>query len=274
MISSLALGYRILGTVRHRDAAINAAEFIVKEMQNSGALLRIFCKGTAKQPGFLDDYAFFITSLIDLYETTFDLKWICETEKLTNLLIEKFWDEKNGCFFFTSPSHTNLITRTKPTCDGSIPSGNSAAAYALLRLAKLLDNRDYYTRAEKILNIFSREIQQVPLGYMAMLNAGDFYCNLPLEIAFAGQKNSKELKKLLSALYSEFVPNKVVAYINTDDANKLSIRQKIPLLRNKSTIEGKAAVYVCKDYTCQQPVTEPEELIHLISVNGGKLQEG
>ncbi|MFC1476489.1 thioredoxin domain-containing protein [Fibrobacterota bacterium] len=264
MISSFANAFQVLGDSRYLSAAEKAARFILSGMYDNGNLLRIYRKGIAKQPAFLNDYSFFISSLIDLYETTFDINWLIEAEKLTERMIEKFRDESGGGFFFTSASHKNLISRTKPVYDGSIPSGNATAAHALLRLSKLLDNKGYFTKAEKILNIFSEEIGSVPRGYMAMLNAADFYYNPPKEIAFVGDKNSSDLKNFLNALHSEYIPNKVVAFVNNIDGTNLFIENKIPLLRNKRAVDGKTTVYVCKNFTCQRPVTDPESFMKIV----------
>lgn len=264
MISSFANAFQAFGDSRYLSAAEKAARFILSEMYDNGNLLRIYRKGIAKQPAFLNDYAFFISSLITLYETTFDINWLIEAEKLTERMIEKFWDTSSGGFFFTSASHKNLITRTKPIYDGSIPSGNSIAAYALLRLSKLRDNKGYYAKAEKTLNTFSEEIAGIPRGYMAMLNAADFYFNRPKEIAFIGERNSNGLNSLLNALHSEFVPNKVVSFNQNTNGENLTIENKIPLLRNKKSIDGKATVYVCRNFTCREPVTDTESFMKLI----------
>ena len=269
MISSFANAFGVLEDSRYLDAAEKTARFILSKMYRDGNLLRIYRKGIAKQPAFLDDYAFFISSLIDLYETTFDINWLLEAEKLTEKMLEKFWDEKEGGFFFSSASHKNLITRTKPIYDGSIPSGNSIAASSLLRLSKLLDKKEYFAKAETILNIFSDEINQAPRGYMAMLNAADFYFNTPKEIALAGNLNNYDLKNLLDVLHNEFVPNRVIAFINSTDGKRLSIENKIPLLKDKIIVDGKATAYVCKNFTCKLPVTDPESFIKMILSDTG-----
>jgi uncharacterized protein YyaL (SSP411 family) len=258
MISSFANASQVLGDSRYLNAAEKAARFILSEMYDNGNLLRIFRKGVAKQPAFLNDYAFFISSLIDLYETTFDINWLLEAEKLTERMIEKFWDESKGGFFFTAAPHKNLISRTKPIYDGSIPSGNANAAHALLRLSKLLDNKGYLAKAEQIMTIFSEEIESIPRGYMAMLNAADFYFNTPKEIAFVGERNSNDLNSLLNALHSAFVPNKIVSLNHNTTGKNCALEKKIPLLRDKKSINGKATVYVCANFTCRQPVTDRE----------------
>lgn len=260
MISSFVHGYQILGTKKYLDAAEKATRFILSEMYTKGKLRRIFRNGVAKQPAYLDDYAFFIISLIDLYEATFNLDWLIKAEELNNKMTDYFWDDNSGGFFFTSASHRDLITRTKPSYDGAIPSGNSIAAYALLRLSKFFNNKEYYNKAEEIFKIFGEEIRQTPQAYMAMLKAVDFYLFPPKEIAFAGKINSNDLNKLLATLHSEFVPNKVIAFIDNLDEKKSSLEKMIPLLKDKIAISGKATAYVCKNFTCQLPVTEPENL--------------
>ncbi len=265
MISSFVHGYQILGEQRYLDAAQKAARFILSELYPDNDLLRIYRQGKTKQPAYLDDYANVINALIDLYEATFDLVWIAEAEKLTEKMISNFWDTEEGGFFFAASSQKDLIVRFKQIYDGSVPSGNASGAFALLRLSRLLDKKEYYLKADTLLAVFSSEVTQLPRAYMGLLRAADFYCYPPKEIAFAAKKNSPELNKLLGVLHREFIPNKVIAVIDNCDNSKPNLDEKIPLLKGKVKVSERATAYVCKNFACQKPVTEPAHFKELLS---------
>ncbi|MDZ4857518.1 MAG: thioredoxin domain-containing protein [Candidatus Hydrogenedentes bacterium] len=258
MISALAQGYQVLGDSRYRDAAERAAKFLMNDMREDGVLLRTHRKGESRLPGYLDDYAFTSLGLIDLYEATFDAQWLDAADTLAKEMVEHFWDKEAGAFFSTTENHKHLLTRTKPTYDGAEPSGNTMAATALLRLAKLRDNKDYFDKAHTVLKLNVENMSGAPRGFMKMISAVDFIVNAPKEIAIIGPANGEDTRALLSALHAQFVPNKVVAFAESADGTNM------PLLQGKTLVNGKAAAYVCKDYACQAPVTSPEEFVKLL----------
>ena len=160
MISALARGYQVTGDDRYLKAATRAADFVLSRMVRDGVLMRTYRglggpdgRGTAKLPGYLDDYAEVAGGLIDLYEAGFDRRWLQAADELADKMLADFWDQENGGFFYTSAAHKNLLVRTKPFYDGAVPSGNATATLVLLRLSRLLDNRDYWSKAEKVLPI-------------------------------------------------------------------------------------------------------------------------
>ena len=272
MISAFAKGYQTLNDERYLDAATGAADFILSEMVVDGELHRTHRQGKTQVPAFLDDYAFLTAALIDLYETTFDLKWLEQADALSEKMIEKFWDAEAGGFYFTSENHTNLIVRTRPTYDGPIPSGNSMAALTLQRLAKLLDNDDYFAKAETILKANQPYMTQAPRGYLNMLLAVDFYQDPPKEIAVIGPQGDPGLRRLLETLHDHFVPNKVLASFDPGKADASRTSERIPLLAGKTLIDGKPAVYVCKNYACQLPVTTEEAMLKQLGVSEGETE--
>ncbi len=264
MISSYAKAYQILEDDAYLDLAQKAANFILKHMVNGGELSRIHRNGLTKISGNFNDYSYFITALIDLYESDFDIRWIKTADKLTKKMISKFWDNARGGFYFTEAGQDDLIVRTKPTYDGAIPSGNSMAAMALFRLAKLLDNHSYYDKAEKILKINATSIAKAPRGYMNMLIAADFYLGSPKEIAIIGQLASSETKTILSTIHNMFIPNKVCALRDSTMPSAGEISTLIPLLNSKSQISNKTTVFACKNFTCKRPVTSIDKLVTLL----------
>jgi hypothetical protein len=261
MISAFSQGYQILGDERYRDAAQEAARFIVTEMKDGEDLLRTHRKGDSRIPAFLDDYAYMIVALVDLYEATFDPQWLAEARTLTDGMLERFWDEETNGFYFTSEDHKNLIVRTRPTQDGATPSGNSMAALGMLRLAKLLDRADYYDKAKAVMEGNQALLARAPTGFLKMLGAVDFFLYPPKEVAIVGTPGSDGVNALLSALHDGFVPNKVLAFIDPSSDDAESIGEQIPLLMHKTLIKGQAAAYVCKDFACKLPVTTPEAFL-------------
>ncbi|MCL4691769.1 MAG: thioredoxin domain-containing protein [Candidatus Hydrogenedentes bacterium] len=267
IIGSLAQAYSVLGDERYRDAAVRAADFVLLEMTKDGVLLRSHRNGESRIPGYLDDYAFFATGLIDLYEATFDVRWLNEADRLATGMIELFWDDANGGFYFTREGQQDVLTRTKPTYDGAEPSGNSMAAWALARLAKLTDNRDYAQKAERILRINTANMASAPRGFMKMLCVADFHLSPTREIAIAGEPDSEPVQAYLHALNGAFIPNKVVALIDPSSAEADALEKRVPLLASKSLVNGEPAVYVCENFACKQPVTTPEALMETLGVS-------
>jgi uncharacterized protein YyaL (SSP411 family) len=185
-------------------------------------------------------------------------------EDLAGILIRDYWDSERGGFYFTVPGQADLLTRTKPTYDGAIPSGNSMAAVHLPRLGKLLDNADFASRAETILRLNSKDLDSSPRAYMRMLMGADFFINPPKEVAIAGKPEAAATQALLRAARETYTPSKIVAFLDTDgDTNAQGTR--IPLLKGKGLVDGKSAAYVCKNFACRLPVTNSEALIKLLA---------
>ncbi len=260
MIGSMALGYRILEDPRYLEAARSAAGFILREMRRGDLLLRTHRGGESKLNAYLDDYSFLLGGLIDLYEATFDLQWLREAKMLAKTLIEQFWDNRTGAFFFTGKDHEQLITRSKSCFDTAIPSGNSVATMSLLRLGALTGDSSFSQKALDTMRTFRTAIERIPAGCGQMLCALDFYLESPKEVAIVGPKESPETLTILKAIHSRFVPNKIVALLDPAEEGK-GVEDEIPLLKEKTMQDGKPTVYVCKNYTCQAPTTDPNELV-------------
>jgi len=136
-------------------------------------------------------------------------------------------------------------------------------------VAKLLDNSDYYDMAERLLRMNKTNLERMPRAHLSMLGAADFYLNPPKEIAIAGTRDSDQAEALLTALHGEFIPNKVVAFIDPQDDGADALAKRIPLLAAKGLVDGKAAAYVCKDFACQRPVTTPEAFLKVLGAKPG-----
>ena len=240
MISSLAFGASVLNESKYRDAARRAADFILANMKRKdGRLLHRYRDGEAAIPGFLEDYAFFIHGLIDLYEATFDSKYLDEAKFLSKEMIRLFWDEKSGGFLLAGNDGEKLISETKELYDGAIPSGNSVAALALLRVGRLAQDNELEKQARQAIEVFSAHLNQFPSGFPQMLIAVDFAVGPSREIVIEGDINAKETREMIQIINGRFLPNKVVLFRPSKD---------------------KAKVSICENYVCKLPVTEAIKL--------------
>jgi uncharacterized protein len=270
MISAFAQTAAIFDNDRYRNAAVDAANFVLHQMSDDdGELLRTHRKGESRLPAYLEDYAYMISALIDVYEATFNLKWLTEADRLARIMLEKFWDDASNSFYFTSDDHANLIVRTRPTYDGATPSGNSMAAIGLLRLSKLLDKAAYYDKAQKLMETNREFLARAPRGFLKMLVAADFYLYSPKEVAIAGPVDSPGTDALLDALFEAFIPNKVVALLDPNAPDRAELEQAVPLLAGKKEVEGQPAAYVCENFACKAPVTDPAAMLNQLGVKSG-----
>lgn len=265
MISSLAFGSRVLEEPRYAKAAREAADFIFEKLvRPDGRLLHRYREGDASIPGTLEDYAFFIHGLVDLYEATFEVRYLAEAKRLTHEMIRLFWDEEAGGFFFTGQDAEKLILRQKEIYDGAIPSGNSLAALDLLRVGRLTMDLALEKKAEALLDSFSESLRQNPEAYPQLLMALDFLLGPSAEIVIAGDPDSDEVRAFLGEINRRFLPNSVRALHPVETPSKSAIEALTPYLKNQLPVGGKPAVYVCKNYVCRFPVTQVSELEKLL----------
>ncbi|HEY9678148.1 MAG TPA: thioredoxin domain-containing protein [Drouetiella sp.] len=255
MISAFIEGYRVLRDKKYLQAALNATNFIFNNLVKDGRLLRTWGAGKAKLNAYLDDYSYFIQALLDLAEVDANPKWLNEANRLTEVLIRDFWDTTDGGLFYTSSDHEQLLTRPKSHYDGAIPSGSSVAAFVLLRLARLTGNKAFEERATDLLKMYAPLMIRVPDQFSNFLCAVDLYLSKEIEIAciFAQSADNSEDPLLLN-VFKQYIPNKVV--LCGSENGEL----KSPLLQDRGLINGQAAVYVCQNYTCDAPITDPEKL--------------
>jgi uncharacterized protein YyaL (SSP411 family) len=245
MISAFAKGGFILNEPRYLDAARRAADFVLRDMIRDGVLLRRWRQGDAAIPGFLDDYAFFSQGLIDLYEASFEAKYLDAAVALTATMRELFEDTQAGAFYSTAQGDTSLVMRIKEDYDGAEPSGNSIATLNLLRLAHTTGDESLQASAEKALSAFASKMADSPTAMPQMLVALLRHLSPPQQIVFAGD----DLSGLLDVLRTRFLPNHT--FLKAGD---------VPASANMPPLEGKAAAYVCENFTCQLPVTDPAQL--------------
>ena len=258
MIGSMALAGRVLERAAYVEEAKKAADFILDNMRDEQGLLRSHRQGVSKFNAYLDDYAFLIAGLVDLYEASFDPRWIRVASALAREMIARYWDEEGGAFFFTAHDHEKLIVRRKMTQDGAIPSGNSMAALGLLKLARLSGEAEFAERGEGVLRSFGEYLGRAPAAFHMMLVALDFCLDTPMEVAIVGERGAEDTRAALRAVGSSFVPNTVLALKSESSAPEADAA--VPLLQGKSMVDGRAAVYVCENFSCKEPLTDMSAL--------------
>ena len=246
MIAALADAGAALGRADYVSAAETCASFIERELRVQGRLLRTFNRGRAKLPAYLEDHAFLLEAYLTLYEATFDAAWFTRAVSLADELLARFYDPERGGFFSVADDHTGLIARRKDLEDAPIPSGGSAAAFGLLRLARFTGNASYEDAAVSLIRLLHEIAPQHPLAFGHLLRAIDFHVAPVREVALAG-----EADELARVVRGAFTPHVVLAGGGSD---------AVPLLEGRGPVDGQAAAYVCERFVCQLPLTRAEEL--------------
>ncbi len=250
MISALAEAGAVLRREDYVDAAVSCASFLVSELRDSnGRLLRTWKDGSGRLDAYLEDHAFLLEALITLYEATFDPNWYREAVGLADAIIDRFADPERGGFFTTAEDHEQLAARRKDLEDSPIPSGNSAVAFGMLRLALLSGDGKYERHALGVLRLLYPIGVRHPHAFGHLLRAVDFYLAPVREVAIVGP--SPQAEALTRTVRSEYRPHVVLAGGSADG---------VPLLEGREPVDGKAAAYVCEHFICQAPVTTAEEL--------------
>jgi uncharacterized protein YyaL (SSP411 family) len=250
MISALAEAGAVLGHREYVDAAVACASFLMSELRDAdGRLLRNWKDGRGRLGAYLEDHAFLLEALLTLYEATFDPRWYREAAALADTIIERFEDPERGGFFTTPGDHEQLAARRKDLEDSPIPSGNSAAAFGLLRLALLSGEGKYERHALGVLRLLFPLAMRHPHAFGHLLQAVDFYLSPVQEVAIVGP--DPEAAGLLRVVRGEYRPHIVLAGGASDG---------VPLLEGRTPVDGRAAAYVCEHFICKAPVTTPEEL--------------
>ena len=259
-IAALAEAGAVLGRDDWLDAARAAADFLLRELRgDDGRLKRSWKDGHATLPGYLEDHAYLTGALLTLYEATFEERWFVAARELADLTLAHFADTENGGFFMTADDHEQLVTRRKDLEDTPIPSGNSAAAVALLRLARLTGDAAYEQAAEGVIALLHPLAANHPQSFANLLAAVDLQLGEVHEVAVVGPPESAA--PLLAALRRAYRPRVVTA--GAVGAMPLE-RSAVPLLEGRHALDGKAAAYVCERFACRAPVTEPGALEALL----------
>ncbi|KAK9301589.1 hypothetical protein QLX08_006037 [Tetragonisca angustula] len=273
IISGLAFGGAAINNKQYIERAVDAAKFIKQYLfDETKNILLHSCYRDEKNaitqmstpiPGFLDDYAFVIKGLLDLYESDLNDEWLEFAEKLQDLQNQYFWDETDGGYFSTTSSDPSIILRLKEAYDGAEPSGNSIAAENLLRLADYFDRNEFKDKAVRLFGAFRHLLMQRPVAVPQLTSALVRYHDDATQIYVVGKRGAKDTDDLLQVIYKRLIPNRILLLIDPDETGGMLLR-KHEHLRNLKPVDNRATAYVCKHRTCSLPVTSSEQLTTLI----------
>ncbi len=264
MIAALAEAAQVFNRPDYDAAARRAADFLLTRMRSSdGRLLHRFRSSDAAIAGKLDDYAFLTWGLLNLYESSFEIRYLQAAIDLQRMTIRHFADS-NGGFFLTADDAEQLLTRPKESYDGAIPSGNSAELLDLIRISRISGDPSYESAADKLLRAFSGDVSAAPSGHTALLSGLDFALGPSFEIVLTGTPDAPDLKALRMVLDRQFLPNKVVLFRPAGQSEPL-ITKIAAFTKPQVTIRNKATAYVCTNYVCKLPTTEPAAMVRLLT---------
>ncbi|HUF02955.1 MAG TPA: thioredoxin domain-containing protein [Aridibacter sp.] len=249
MLAAFAEAAFVLKDERYLEAAKKNADFLLSEMLGSGDLLRTWKEGRAKLRAYIEDYANLADGLIELYQASGEAKYLDAAKSLAERMIEKYWDEDGGGFYFTASDHEELLVRTKDFNDNATPSGNSAAADVLLRLARIYGDERYDRYARTVLRMVASQVRRYPGAFGRAISAMEFALGKVREIVIVGE-SSVGIENVLA---SEYLPLKVI--VRSEDGSGT-----FPLLEGRGVKDGKTTVYVCENSVCRLPVTDVEDL--------------
>ncbi len=267
MIVALAKSARIFHNIDYLADAEKSAQFILENLQTAdGSLLHRYREGESAIPANLDDYAFFIWGLLELYEASFKTKYLEYAIELNKTALEKFWDDEVGGFFFTSADSENLLIREKQIYDGAIPSGNSVAMLNLVKLGRILSDPKLEEKADILMQNFASEVKRIPYAYTFLLSALDFFKGPSFEIVVVGDRTAETTKKMIESINSEYIPNKIVILKDSKDENIVKI---IDVLQNYHQINEQPTVYICKHFVCKQPTNDITKMLDLLMDDEG-----
>jgi len=265
MIAAFAKAGYILNDPKYINSAKKAVNFIFNQMKNSGGrLLHRYREGGADILAFIDDYAFLIWGLINLYEATFDTLYLKKAVELTEEQLELFWDNTIGAFFFTAKDAESLLTRQKETYDGAIPSGNSVSMLNLLRLSQLTGNDDYEKKADYIGRVFAENVRANPVAHSFMIVAVDYAVGPTYSLVIAGDTGNEDTNHMLDEIRKNFLPNKSLIFRPTEKLNP-EIDNFSNFVQFFDKYEGKATAFVCINKTCKAPTNDINKAIEYLS---------
>jgi uncharacterized protein YyaL (SSP411 family) len=255
----------VLDDARYLEIGTRAANFLRANLyeEKSKLLYRNYRNGRSDIEAFADDYAFVIQGLLDLYEASFDVDWLKFAIELQQTQNQLFFDEKNGGYFSSSGRDKSVFVRMKDDNDGAEPAASSITALNLLRLSQIYDDAKTAERAKKTIDAFATILLQFPSGMPQMLVAVENSLGKPRQIVIAGKKDSPGTKALLKEVHRHFLPNTIVILADGGEGQKY-LGEKNEAIRAMSLVERKPAVYVCENFTCKAPVTDPKALRDLL----------
>jgi len=264
-LRGVATAARILGREDFKRLATRNADFLARELVRQGRVMRSHKEGVTRISGFLEDHAAVALGFLAVYELTFDESWLDRARQIADAVIEWFWDDQVGAFFDTAKDAEQLITRPRDFTDNAIPSGTSLAVELLLHLAELQQDVEYRRRAEFVLETLAEPMVRYPTAFGHLLGCADLEVNGAVEVALVGDTASAGFKALEQAVARKYVPSLVLA------GGKPGNSGRVKLLDDRPLVTGKPTAYVCRGYTCDRPVTEPDALLDQLE-NAAKMR--
>jgi hypothetical protein len=266
MISALAKGYQVLDEKNHLMAAEKAAGFILDTLYDKAGkiLYRRYRKGEAGLSAVLEDYAFLVQGLLDLYEASFDTRWLEAAVNLNEIQITLFEDKKDGGFYNTSGKDASVLLRMKTDYDGAEPTGNSVAALNLFRLSQITNDNALHKMAVKTMETFAAKLQKYPPIMPQMLVAYDFQMDKPKQIIIAGERQASDTKEMIREVNKRFLPSKTFILADSGTGQEY-LAQKLPFLNDMKAIDGKATAFICENYTCKLPTTDIKKMAAMLA---------
>ena len=260
MIAAFALGAQALDEPRYAEAASRAANFALARLRDEdGRLLKRYRAGEAGLPAHLDDHAFLAWGLIELYEATFDARYLVEAVAITDQMIERFWDDEAGGFYLTADDGEDLLVRSREIYDGALPSGNSVAAMVLLRLARTTGDPTLEALSAELFRAFGKPLERGTRGHTQMLSALDFATGTTHEVVLAGNPAARDLVAMAEAVRQPYLPNTVI--LLRPDADSPPIVEIAPYTATQRSVNGRATAYVCRNQACELPTTDVEQML-------------
>lgn len=255
LLSSFALGYQVLGDEAYLDAAKGIAGFVLDKMWDGKSLMARWADGDVRYAAYIDDYAFVTSGLFDLYESSFEPKYLKAAFEIMDAA-EPLFATPQGGYYFSPATNTELLARTQEIHDGAIPSGISIMILNHLKRSEYTGDLKHRDRADRVIMAYKESFSQNPSGFPQTMSALAFVFGKPQEIVIAGTPESA--KELLSALRADFNPGKIVLFVPPGENG---IRDIAPITKGKTSAEGTATAYVCRDFSCKQPTSDPAEML-------------
>jgi len=255
MITALATGYAVLGEKKYLESAKQCAEFIWSKQWVDGKLFRVYKDRKTSIAGCLEDYAFFLEALVTLYETSLESKWISKARQLADRMIKEFWDKEGGGFFLSGKSGEQLVSKLKNPEDEALPSANTVASMALLKLGRLTGVKIYLEKSKETVRAFQPFMEQNPVAFTGLLSTLSSSNMAPTEVVFAGPQVSPAFEEMWKVLQADYRPNKVTIWNENG-------KSTLPLAEGKISTE--LMVYLCQKGTCYPPVNSGKAFDRLL----------
>ena len=257
MIAALAYGGSVLNNPTYTYAAEKSADFVIDNLKdNRGRLLKRYRNKNSRFSPHIDDYSFMIWGLLNLYEATYNAKYLKEAIGLSHIMVSDFWDDIGGGFFVGANNSEKLIVRTKDSYDGAVPSGNSVAVMNLFRMSRFTNDAKWSELANKTLRAFTESSKKAPTGFGHMISAFMSLFNKSKEIVVVGDLNQNQTKEILRKIHSIYIPDRIILF--KDVNNNSSIEKIADWTKSYTMLDSTVTIYVCENFSCKLPTNNWE----------------